>query len=254
MWKKRMASVVVIIVLVGTALGIPLVTNYYNDKSIINKIQYVKSEDINILSDSDKEDIAVKLKQLDEQSTHSNSVSLELNFNPSDEKLEEIYDNIESEMSKWLDEDIMGLEQSGICVSKLSDFAIVDVVLYSFDKISFFQVVAVSKDDVDTSMRIAIDSDCYKIYSVETYGGLASEIINIYEKYNLEKGIDVYELGAVVDGIAYKVGEYYDIDPPELEKKSEDLISYAILSNLNWRIKLFNDENSPTISIGIPEF
>lgn len=260
MWKKRIAAVFAIIVLVGVAIGFPLVINYYSDKKLVNKIKYVESKDIDILSASENMDVASKLNILDEQLlTDEVSMILELNFEPTEEQKNEIYDNVETEINKWLDGDVIGLEQAGIQVSGLSDFVIESIRLYSIDKISFFEVEAILSEYPYTSIRIAMDSDCYKIYSIRVSGEMAKSIMGFYEEYKMKNSVDYTDVSVdaayVLDEIAYKIGRYYELETPELIKEGENIISYNMLSNLSWRIKLYADEiGEPIVEIGIPEF
>ena len=261
MYKKRVAVVLVIIILVVVALGFPVVIHYYSDKRLVNKIQYVKSNDIDILSSNENMDVASKLQILDEQVlTDTNTMSVSVEVDPMTGKFEEICDKAEAEIMKWLEADVMNLEQAGVSVSRFADFVIQDVQLYNVGQISVFQVYATLMGQEDTSLRILLDSDCYKIYSLYICGGAVEDVMQGYENYNLKKGVDIssdnsYVVSGISDyeleEIASQIGQYYEIDTPELINKSENNIEYILLDNLIWNINFFDDKKIPTLNIGI---
>lgn len=254
MLKKRIAAIIVIVVLVGAAIGMPIVINYYNDKSLINKIKYVESKDISVFSVDDKQGIVSNLKILNEQLYGDVRLgTVELNFEPSEDKINEIYGKIENEISLWFNEDIMALEAAGIDVYSLSDFIIETVRLYSIDKVTYFQVDAVLAKNPETLIRIAIDSEYYKIYSVNIYGKMVKKFINLYEDDTVGV-VNAYE-SEMTKVIADKISKYYGIDVPKIKKNSESggilkSVTYGLLSDLEWRIEFYVDV-SPGIAIGI---
>lgn len=283
MSKKRIVSAIVIIVLVGVAFGFPTVINYYNDSSDMNKIQYVESKDINISFGSEDVSIDSKLKVLDEYLDSGNTKSaVQLNFEPSADKLAEIYEKINAEIALWFDADIMGLEKNGRYISQLGNFQIKDVELYSIDKISFFQVTGIYDATYpDTVLKIFMDSDCYKIYSIDIYGEIAGEIQYSFEGYQYgvsntdakeKNGVedsnkadikdnistDIKDNVSVIYGdmteyLAQKIGSYYEIESPQIMKSGEDVVSYRVLSNLRWNIKFYDEGTTPAMHIGIAD-
>ncbi|MFQ9514926.1 MAG: hypothetical protein ACLRZ9_03765 [Eubacterium sp.] len=251
MWKKIIAAIIVIIILMGAAFAFPLAINYYSDKSHINKIQYVESKDIDLFSLNEERNIASNLETINRLlGEYASPGYVPLNFEPSEEKLNEVYDKVKNEMEQWFSADIMGLEATGIQLNLLSDFEIEDVRLYSYDKISFFQIDAVTAES-DTSIRINMDSNYYKIYSVAIYGGIVEKIEDIYT-YNMK--LEKKSINDVMEQIADKIVQYYGVDMPQIMVGGESLISYRILSNLEWSVQFYNDQDISIIEIGILEF
>lgn len=250
MKKKKIIIFILIFVLISTAFGVPLAINFYNDMSVIDKVQYVDSKDVDVASFDTGDSVATNLEILNEHfSTDIISGYVELNFEPSKEKLKEIYSKIGNEISQWFDKDIMDLEQLGIQLNLLSEFAIEDIRLFSIDKVSFFDINAQISGSSDTSIRIVMDSEYYKIYSVTIYGGIAGKISNIYE-YNVTSDYS----NKLTSNIAKKLGQYYEINEPKTIKISEGermFVTYGLLPMLDWSINFYHNGDEPTIEIGI---
>lgn len=250
MQMKKIIIVSLIFVLIVSAFGVPLAINFYNDKSLINKIQYVDSKDVNIVSFDTRESIATNLEILNEQlSTDIMTGYVELSFEPNKDKLKEIYEKIGNEMALWFDSDIMKLEPLGVQLDLIDEFIIEDIKLFSIDKVSLFQISAGILDNTDTSIKIIMDSDYYKIYSVTIYGGIAGKMSNIYE-YNVENGYS----NRLTSDIAKKLGQYYEIDEPktlEISDGERMVVTFGLLPELDWSINFYYNGDVPTVEIGI---
>lgn len=250
MWRKRIIAAIVILSLLCASFTLPLVINYYNDKKTINRVQYVEDNEIDIYNANSKESMASKIYILDKKyNDELYTKVVELSFNPGKKRKKEIYSKINDELELWFNEDRLELEKAGVSLSWIDNFNIEDIRLYSFENISYFEIKLSLENDPSTSIDVVMDSELYKIYSMDVYTENQKQLLytQYYTAYDKE-------MKKILQVIADNLSEYYEVDAIEINNDSVDkydLISFGILSNLEWNIVYWENDESNGIHIGM---
>ena len=238
-------AVLVIIILVGTAFAFPFAIHYYSDESHLNKIQYVESKDIELISNEKKQNAADIIEQVGSMAEEGGyPVPTQItSFIPDDKKLKEIEDGINNEMIGWMKANTVGLYNWGIDLSYFQDFEIDDIALMNLGgTISFFEVMITPVNYPDVTITIAVDSSSYKIYRM-----------NIHDAYVKNTKISYYDKEDIIsksEAMAKKLQEYYGLNyTPEMESFGGDEIIYN-LGGAQWEIDY--GENYIIIGIDVP--
>ncbi len=260
---KTILAVIGIMFLVVLALFLPTFINDLTDKKDVSKIKFPESDSVYEVNTNVNKSTVEKLKTLrDILAKKREAQVVQVPFIVSENKQQEIEQNIQKEFVKWFGKLQKIIQFEGIDLSANGYFVYKNIELYTIydTNISYYVcdlILGVKKTGQKYNIKLYVDGDDYKIYLAEWNSERIVSWLDNYWNSQYDKSSDFEWVYVAQDKLKQYLAKYYGIDNVEQLKENQygeygvnlnDLVQWNILRDVYYY------SGMPLIQLGIDVF